>query len=236
MHSTKRTGALVSLSLIALTLAGCSSTTAGNAASDSGSSSAASSSSSSSAAPAAKAASWYAKHHPTFATKTFTGKGDDVLSLPKGATKGVLTAQHTGSANFIISVLDDKNQQTTDSGVNAIGNFKGTVAYGLAGMGSEAKTLKVQADGKWSITVSDFDQARALPSSGKGDGVYKYDGPSKTAEITHDGQANFIVNEYSDAAMSNLQINEIGKYSGKSLVDPGPAIVTIEADGAWTIK
>jgi hypothetical protein len=43
-----------------------------------------------------------------------------------------------------------------------------------------------------------------------------------------------IVQEHSDALMSNLQISEIGAYSGTSLIDKGPAIVSVRADGTWT--
>lgn len=206
---------------------------------DSTQASAAASSASSASAPASAkpAADWYAKQYPVFASRTYSGTGDSVLTLPAGASKGTLTAKFTGSGNFIVNVLDATNQQTADSGFNKIGNYHGTVGYGLEGVtGSAAHTLKVQADGKWTITAADIASAPALPATGKGDGVFKYSGPSKTAKITHNGQENFIVNEYSDAPISNLEINEIGHYSGTDLVDPGPAVIDIVADGTWTIQ
>lgn len=223
--------ALVLLAVLPLALTGCASVSTDDASQQN----AAGASSSAGTVTAKKSVDWYAKNYPTFTTKKFHGSSDDIISLPKGAKAGVLIGKYTGDSNFIVEPLDSSNEPTGDFGFNEIGDFKGTTAYGLQALGGKAVRLKVQAQGKWSLTVEEIDKVKTLPKSGKGDGVFKYNGTSKTVRLTHDGKANFLVTEYGDAPISNLQVNEIGPYSGKSLVDAGPAVVTVTADGKWTI-
>jgi hypothetical protein len=53
--------------------------------------------------------------------------------------------------------------------------------------------------------------------------------------LTHKGEDNFIVDFYNDDGSENL-VNEIGKYSGKSVIGAGPGFLVVKADGKWTIK
>lgn len=184
----------------------------------------------------ASTSNWFAESYPTFTAADFAGKGDDVQDLPAGATSGIIIASHKGASNFILEVIDDTNSMV-DLPVNDVGSYAGTAAYGLSSFGGEAKKLKITADGAWSIQVVPFSDAPSLPSSGKGDGVFKFEsGDAPTWTINHKGKSNFIVSEYSDAAIMGLLVNEVGNYSGKVPAYAGPAIVVINADGAWTIE
>jgi hypothetical protein len=53
---------------------------------------------------------------------------------------------------------------------------------------------------------------------------------------THSGERNFVVFEETDAAFSyGLLVNEIGAYSGVVPLSAGPSVITVTADGAWTL-
>jgi hypothetical protein len=64
-----------------------------------------------------------------------------------------------------------------------------------------------------------------------------YNGDAAALTATHRGTQNFVVYEESDQTFSmGLLINEIGKYSGTVPMSSGPSILTVQADGAWTLK
>ena len=83
-----------------------------------------------------------------------------------------------------------------------------------------------------------------LGMNGKGKKVEEFtipEGSVAIAEITHDGESNFIVNTI-DASGNQVDglVNEIGDYNGTVLIDPSddddhPVAFEVDADGAWTI-
>ena len=79
--------------------------------------------------------------------------------------------------------------------------------------------------------------------NGKGKKVEEFtipEGSAAIAEITHEGESNFIVHTL-DASGDSIDrlVNEIGDYSGTVLLEPPddqqPVAFEIDADGAWTI-
>lgn len=175
----------------------------------------------------------------SFEAYTESGSGDATITLPEGATDGMVTASHDGSSNFSVIVLDDGNQPTLDLLVNTIGSYEGTTAFGLHDLGEEPASLKITADGDWEITIASFDDAPYLeaPVEGDGDAVFKYDAGAADWAISHDGDANFIVvHSPLEGIMGAMPlVNEIGSYEGTVPVTGDVAIVTITADGSWTI-
>lgn len=172
----------------------------------------------------------------SFEALTKSGSGPSVVKLPKGAKAGMVTATHKGSSNFAVTALDSSNQPTGDLLVNEIGRYSGTTSYGLSSMGDAAK-LKVDANGSWKLTIVPLSKASilALPASGSGDRVFIYAGDAADWRITHKGRSNFAVIQYA-GMFPNLMVNEIGAFKGTVPANDGPNVVTIGADGAWTIK
>lgn len=175
----------------------------------------------------------YAERFGTFATISESGTGDSVIQLPSDAEAALVTATHQGSANFVLQTLDGSNQ-LDDLLVNEIGAYSGTVSYGL--MGGEPTILQITADGGWTIQIDPVTAAPVAPAqlSGAGDAVFKYEGGAAVAAVTHDGGANFVVQQ-SDGTWPSLLINEIGAYEGSVPVMSGPSLLLVKADGAWTI-
>jgi L-ascorbate metabolism protein UlaG (beta-lactamase superfamily) len=179
---------------------------------------------------------WFAETYPVFEVAEHTGDGDGVIELPDGVSAAMVTATHDGDANFSVSALDDGNQPTGDLLVNTIGDYTGTTALGMHDLGNPATTLQVTAAGAWTITLAPLADAPALAESGEGDGVFRYEGGAATWNVTHDGDANFVVSYYTGADFEmSLLINEIGAYEGSIAATEGPGLVVINADGAWTL-
>lgn len=180
-------------------------------------------------------ADYFSSTFPAFDAVTESGSGDSVISLP--ASQGIITASHSGSSNFTLTVLDGNNEMA-DLPVNAIGSYDGTTAYGLTGMGGDAVSLEITAGGAWEITVAPIADAPELgdPQESEGDGVYRYTGGAANWQMSHDGGSNFIVTYVSDSMFGwDLLVNEIGSYDGTSAVTSGPAVVVVNADGDWSI-
>lgn len=182
-----------------------------------------------------KEADYFATAFPVFDAVTESGSGDAVITVP--AAQGIITASHSGSANFILTVLDGNNSMT-ELPVNTIGSYEGTTAFGLQGLGGDAASLQIAADGDWEITIAPISDAPELadPQEADGDGVYRYTGDAATWQLTHDGSANFIVSYVSDDLFGfSLLVNEIGSYDGTVPVTAGPGVLVVNADGSWSI-
>jgi hypothetical protein len=177
---------------------------------------------------------------PAFADISLSGTGDAVprFSIPDGIA-AIAEIHHTGRANFaVFSVAEDGSNN--DLLVNTIGNYTGTVLFDETS-GTHSVAFEVTADGAWTITVKPVTAARLWDGtsalSGSGDDVIHIDPAIEglaTFNITHNGSGNFAVFAYSDSG-SDLLVNEIGAYSGESLVGSGTFLLEISADGAWTV-
>jgi hypothetical protein len=174
------------------------------------------------------------ERYGTFDVVELSGTGDGVIPVP--STVGMVTATHDGTGNFAISALDADAQPTGDLLVNEIGAYSGTTAYGLTAF-SDATTLQISANGAWTLRIEPLAAAPALdlPTEGTGDTVFRYDGAAGAWSITHAGSANIIVVQDNGGIFPNLMVNDIGAYEGTVPVQGGPSVVTVQADGAWTL-
>ena len=148
----------------------------------------------------------------------------------------IATATYSGSGNFVIwSIAADGSNN--DLLVNTIGKYKGTVFFDFD---EHSVALKVEAEGGWAITVDSWlraptwDPTASLKSTG--DGVFLVDPPSSgfvTLDLAHRGESNFVVWAYAVSGM-DLLANEIGNFTGQTLLPEGTFLLVVTADGAWT--
>jgi hypothetical protein len=187
-------------------------------------------------AKAAAIAAAYDETYGSFSPISKNGRGDAIVKLPKGAAAGIVTFTHKGSSNVAASVLDSSNQPTGDLLVNEIGSYSGVTAFGLHDFGEDPTKIKITADGTWTIRIAPVSSAPALGKSvaGKGDKVFRYDGGGSDWAITHKGSSNFAVVQVG-GWMPNLAVNEIGNYRGVVPFVEGPSVVTVTADGRWSL-
>jgi hypothetical protein len=188
--------------------------------------------------PVAEARAAFDETFGTFTPIKKSGKGDSIITLPDGATSGVVTMKYTGSSNFAVAVLDSSNQSTGDLLANEIGSWAGSAAFGLRSFGGDPAKLEVTGQGSWTITVAPVSTAKQIkiPSTGKGTGVYLYVGDVADWALTHKGSSNFAVTTMTPDGSGDLLVNEIGNYSGAVPATAGPVLIEFQADGAWTIK
>jgi hypothetical protein len=173
---------------------------------------------------------------PAPSVVSYSGRGDKVLKVRKPVdSAAIVTFTHTGSANFAVETLDS-SLRSTDLLVNTIGRYSG-VRLMDARDGEATTALKITADGRWTVKLADVKAAPRFATSrrGKGDAVLIYTGADAAMTFTHAGRANFAVTSYSDSG-SDLLINEIGKYTGETVVHGGPTVLEVVADGAWTAQ
>jgi hypothetical protein len=144
------------------------------------------------------------------------------------------TITHDGKANFAVWSLDT-NVQQLDLLVNTIGAYSGTVLFDKRS-NQHTESLQITADGNWTVTLHSIHALRTFSgasTTGHGDDVLAYRGNAGAATITHDGSSNFAVWTYGD--QTNLVVNQIGAYNGTVRWTKGPELVTVTADGNWSI-
>ncbi|MFF4625264.1 hypothetical protein [Nonomuraea jabiensis] len=173
------------------------------------------------------------------ADKSHTGVGDQVLRLTK--SPGLLTLTHTGESNFIVTTVNSSGKQEQLL-VNEIGPYKGTVLYNGDGTTKSIAAVQIKADGAWNAVFKPLSKARcwcAATLRGSGDQVLKLS-PTRglrTVTAAHSGESNFIVQSYTrPGSWGDLLFNEIGSYQGKAVLPAGTRLVTVKADGPWTLK
>lgn len=187
----------------------------------------------------------------------FRGTGDD-LSAVFDLNEGLLTfsAQHGGSANFIVSILSDEG--SSELGVNTIGRYSGAGVHLVAsesflGLKPGKHRLQINADGPWNIelTQPNWNGGQLPPFEWNGDGdnvigpILLRSGVS-AASFSHVGSGNFMVQLMkSDGSLSELLVNDIGAYNwrlqwyscrkspGRGVLGTNPGSLRVGNSGRW---
>ena len=170
-----------------------------------------------------------------FATQTYSGVGDDVISLPKAMKAMIIEGTHDGESNFSVWAMS-KGGDRNDLVFNEIGAYSGINAIGLMSWDSKSKYLEVSADGNWTITVKPISRASAFTTSGSGSAVMKYSSGYKFWKIKHTGESNFAIWQHCTNSNSGLIVNEIGNYTGKKSLISGRCVLIVDADGHWSFS
>lgn len=164
------------------------------------------------------------------------GNGDDVVTIPDGASCSIMDIEYSGSRNFSIWLLDSKNDNL-DLLVNTIGDYKGTVTS-LQNASKEPASLQISASGPWSVKFYPIASAPVLKSgeSYSGDKVVIYEGTSiNNIEITNAGKSNFNIWAMNEDGRFDLLVNEIGDYSGKVPLKFTSGVFIVSSEGEWSI-
>lgn len=167
-----------------------------------------------------------------------SGTRNATITLPAEAKAGIVTMLHQGRGPFSVLVLDADNEPTVDSLAVETGPWQGTALYGANPPGDDAAKLKVTASGFWTILVQPVSEAPELtfPAAESGDGVFLYAGDAADWAITHRGSSNFVVATYQPDRTGDLLVNETGDYQDTVSAPSAPLVVSVEADGDWTIE
>jgi len=180
---------------------------------------------------------------PAAQPQIYKGRGSKVVRIKDGGQPWLVSLAHKGRSNFSVEILDAKGKDV-DLLVNAVGKYKGTVAFnltdGLLSDRTKIAAVKIDADGAWAMKLQSPTAAPAWEgpvAKGVGDLVLRL--PAKSSGLTtvkaaHSGSSNFVVETFTDDS-SDLVINEIGKYKGEVQMPDDTIYVSIEADGPWLL-
>jgi hypothetical protein len=185
----------------------------------------------------------------------FSGTGDSVLGpimLEPGVL--VLVAGHNGQSNFMVQIIGAAGSE--EYSINEIGRYSGSRAHAVSsgsslfGLVSGTHRIQVKADGPWTLELKQERPSGGAPppisDKGNGDNVIRWLNLRKGQYVltaSHDGQSNFMVELLkSDGSQTEYLVNEIGAYSGQTLIQvgsnlldlkPGLYAFVVQADGHW---
>lgn len=172
--------------------------------------------------------------------QTFSGSDDSVITIKSFKEAAIITAEYEGEDNFIVKPLDS-NGDSGVSWVNEIDTWSGAVYQAPSTRAWAA--FSVETVGTWKITIAPISSAPSVSSkkfSGEGFKVVKFSSSSKglkRATIQHSGESNFVVLPIDSTGKRGISmVNEIGAYSGTTLLPRGTRYLAIQADGAWSVS
>jgi hypothetical protein len=85
------------------------------------------------------------------------------------------------------------------------------------------------------VSVAPVSSAAPLAPAGSGDAVGLYDGPAGALTTTYPGDWNYVVWETRGLLEGGLLVNEVGPFSGTVPLSEGPSVISVQADGEWTL-
>lgn len=169
---------------------------------------------------------------------TLSGSGDDIVDFVKweGAAIGIFT--NSGSSNFIVKSFDQAGEYV-DLLINTIGSYQGTVPIDFSS-DEQTSRLEIKSNGSWEVQILPIDYARTetVPGiiTGNTDDVVILTGEDPDLiKATSTGKSNFIVISYSPSGR-DLIFNEIAPYSGTAMLDSSTIVLTINAEGDWSLE
>lgn len=169
---------------------------------------------------------------------TLSGSGDDIVDFVKweGAAIGIFT--NSGSSNFIVKSFDQAGEYV-DLLINTIGSYQGTVPIDFSS-DEQTSRLEIKSSGSWEVQILPIDYARTetVPGiiTGNTDDVVILTGEDPDlVKATSTGKSNFIVISYSPSDR-DLIFNEISPYSGTAMLDSSTILLTISAEGDWSLE
>lgn len=181
---------------------------------------------------------WADATYGTFTPFTLSGVDSQVVALPAPIQSAAVTASYTGSGSFFVSTLDGKGDTLEYINSSMEKSYVGTSAFGINKEGYGAVTsFDVTATGTWTMVIAPISTLPALSTTGNSDGAFLWDGPKAKVAFTHVGESNFIIQQGSGGNASSYYLsNEIGSTFVAATLHAGPSVVTVRADGAWTLN
>lgn len=190
---------------------------------------------------------WADKTYGTFTPVSRTNQtGTKVVDFGNNITAGVVKIDSTNlnDVPFLVEVLATDNVTVIDTIVTSPGTYNGTVAFGLAGYGSNtAGALKITTANEvtWSVLISPVSTAPqgplAAPSSTSGDVVYLYAGAAATlhAQTFVPDQGIVVTQFFGPTSPALTLVNSPTMVDQRGPISAGPSVVTIKADGSWNV-
>lgn len=186
-------------------------------------------SSSSVSAPAAEAEPYVAPD-----PITYSGYGDDYFDIePFDDLYYFKISGNSESRHFAVTGYDAFGNYT-ELFVNTTDPYSGYVLD----PGQDTRKLEIDSEGNWTVRILPLATAPIISSGdtyrGNGDGVFIIPLGTTSAKIHGNSDSrHFAVETYGDEY--DLLVNTTSIYDGTVRVDPSALILTVNAEGGWTI-
>lgn len=171
-----------------------------------------------------------ATKYPSFATKTFSGTGDDVV-LYEISKIALVTFSCVSCSDNTVLKTDGAERLL----VNEIGPHTGTYLINSRN-GSLTTSFEINADSDWTLKIASVNTAPKVSSksaSGSGSTILNVSSKFRAMKIKAISDSNFVVYNL-QGSYKNLLVNEIGSYLGTVRVTT-PGLVQIISTGTWQI-
>jgi hypothetical protein len=183
----------------------------------------------------------YDEAYGAFESFETTGTGTRRIALPARAKAGIVTARYDGPGAFDVGYLQRSGQAPAAwsliAWTGAQTPYRGSVPFGLDRR-IPARSLWVWADGPWVVTISPLSSADVLPAtaSGTGDAVFLYDGEAAEWAVEHEGPGYFAIRQWRADGWADRSLSSgVGSYVESARALAGPSVVSVHADGPWSI-
>jgi hypothetical protein len=174
---------------------------------------------------------------PPASQTTFTGSGDNVVTINKAAGPSLIYLQGGASdTNFIVESYE-AGSTTGNLLVDALDTYEGIRPLDFDG--GRTTRLQVNAAGTWTIEIRLLSSMRSVGTpgtiSGSGDEVFKVTGAAAESHIQGNAASRYFgVTSYSTSGeYQDLLVNTTDPYAG-TVVLFGPALIEVEATGPWS--
>lgn len=165
---------------------------------------------------------------------SYSGTGDDYFDI--SPFDSLYYFQITGNADadhFAVTGYD-ANGGYTELFVNTTDAYSGCVLDPE----QNTRTLEINATGSWTVTIVSIYTAPVVTTgelySGIGDAVLLIPSGSRSAVINGNSWSrHFAVHTYGSS--TDLLVNTVDPYSGTVRVDSDAVIMTIDAEGGWSV-
>lgn len=165
---------------------------------------------------------------------TYTGSGDDYFDIsPFDSLYYFQITGNSGARHFSVTGYDASGNYT-ELFVNTTDYYTGSVLDPE----QNTRTLEVKAEGDWTITIVSLYTAPVIKAgetyNGIDDAVLLIPLGSRSAVINGNSWArHFAVKTYGSGF--DLLVNTVDPYSGTVRVDSGATVMTVTAQGGWSI-
>ena len=183
--------------------------------------------------PAALEVTWMGPEIPD--PVTYSGSGDDVITI--APFEGVYVFHITGNAgaDYFGVQSYDSSGNPLDLLVNTTDAYSGTVIDPT----QSTATLEISATGDWTVEVASIYTEPTIGQgetvTGTGDAVLLVTGYGTTATITGNAEAGYFGIQSYGSTDNDLLVNTTDPYSGTVMLSGDPVILTVTAEGDWSI-
>ncbi|MBO1751183.1 hypothetical protein J4G33_05140 [Actinotalea sp. BY-33] len=198
------------------------------------------------------ATAWAEESYGTFAPVDAEGEGDGQVELPAEVTAasfGIIRVTYTGGSEpIVVWAQDDAGEGymiLLDTWAQLLtadpGEFDGET--GWSGINDPPSSLRIEADGRWEITVLPAAAADPLPSEGEGTRIYLYSGPGGPyVGSKPDTEVGMSITEIAsgggrtgDSGTRETIAEKVAEADFAGELSPGPSMVSVNHRGRWTI-